>query len=297
MNGGATETDVANNSQSTTLQASLCGNYNIGAAGTFTTLDAAVAALNSAGASCAVTFTLVDASYAPSGGITINQYPGSSATNTLTIKPGAGVQPTLTTTAAATFLLKLNGADYVTVDGSNNGTTSRDLTLASASTAVSATVWLSSLGAGAGAINNTVKNVNLAGGADQSTGTVLTFGILTGGTAISITSNGANNDNNTYQNNFFQKVRYGVFSIGTTASPNVGTVVTGNLVGPAAFGANSIGKGGIVVSGDRAPPSPTTRCGLWAGRFALTIWWHGPCRHRAGTGRGLDRYVYFDGFP
>ena len=73
----------------------MCGNFDVGAATSppnFTTLTAAVTALNSRIMTCAVTFTLLDAVYAAETyPIIIQPNGGASATNTLTIKPGVGV--------------------------------------------------------------------------------------------------------------------------------------------------------------------------------------------------------------
>ena len=73
-----------------------------------------------------------------------------------------------------------------------------------------AVIWLS--GVTNGAQNNTVKNVNLAGGFDQSTGSVFNFAIIASGPTI--LTGGTDLDNNTYSNNFIRKVSVGIISIG-----------------------------------------------------------------------------------
>ena len=77
---------------------------------------------------CAVTFTLLDAVYAAETyPIIIQPNGGASATNTLTIKPGVGVNASFTGTSASA-LITLNGADWVTIDGANTiGGTTRNL--------------------------------------------------------------------------------------------------------------------------------------------------------------------------
>ena len=64
---------------------------------TFATLTEAIANLNSRGVSGAVTFILKDGSYSGSETfpIVINQVVGGSSTNTVTIKPDAGIAATI----------------------------------------------------------------------------------------------------------------------------------------------------------------------------------------------------------
>src|SRR5439155_10499859 len=65
--------------------------------------------------------------------VTVNAVEGGSAVNTVTIKPAPGASPAVTG-VSGTALLVLNGADYVTVDGSNQtGGATRDLTLTNTS--------------------------------------------------------------------------------------------------------------------------------------------------------------------
>ena len=61
-------------------------------------------------------------------------------------------------------MIRLNGADNVTIDGSLAAGTDRSLTLSNINTAGSTTVfWIAS--AINGAQNNTLKNLNIAAGA------------------------------------------------------------------------------------------------------------------------------------
>ena len=77
----------------------------------------------------------------------------------MTIKPATGVTASISG-SGATALIKLNGADYVTLDGSNTaGGTTRDLSLTNTSTATGAiVVWLASVSATDGATFDVVKN-------------------------------------------------------------------------------------------------------------------------------------------
>jgi hypothetical protein len=105
--------------------------------------------------------------------------------------------------SATTTLFKLNGADFVTIDGSNNGSTSRNLTLNDNDTGTaSAAIWIASASSTDGATNNTIKNCIMSGNASTTT----LAGIVGGsGTTIGNPAEGANSTN-TIQNN--QIVRF-----------------------------------------------------------------------------------------
>ncbi|MFC6223712.1 beta strand repeat-containing protein [Hymenobacter artigasi] len=215
-----------------------------GATREYATLTAAVADYNSKGLGGAVRFLLFSNTQSPETyPISINANADASATNTLTIKPSAGVTTTLSGSSTAELIL-LNGADYVTIDGSNAAAgTSRDLTLTNTSTGTSsAIIWGQTTGAADAATNNVVKNLMLTGSGKTAT----LFGVGFGGTAVSTSSLGTANVNNTVQNNSVGLVQYGIYSQGASlANKNTGTVITQNLLGTSAGAL--VGYGGIVV--------------------------------------------------
>jgi hypothetical protein len=121
------------------LGQALTGDYVIGAGQTYTTLGAAITALNTNGASGTVRF-LIDGDLTEPGSLEITTVT-LNGTNRLVIKPNTGKTPTVTFTSCATSGnkgnagLTLSGTStnvgYVTIDGSNtNGGTTRDMTFA-----------------------------------------------------------------------------------------------------------------------------------------------------------------------
>ncbi len=229
-----------------TILPTISGNKTVGsAAGSdYPTLTAAVAALNGAELSGAVTLTLTDASYSAGETfpLTITANNGSSATNTVTIKPAAGISPVISGSSAA-CIIGFSGADYMTIDGSNGNGTTRDLTITNTNAGVaSAVVCIQNTAALDGATNNVVKNANIVGNTNITT----LFGVFSGGTAISATSVGTGNNANTVQNNNLSKSQYGIYSQGASAAnKNTGTVITQNLMNTAT--PNNIGRGGIMT--------------------------------------------------
>ncbi|MFZ1617182.1 MAG: BNR-repeat neuraminidase N-terminal domain-containing protein [Flavobacteriales bacterium] len=250
--GGAQAPSVTAPAGTRIIKAQLNGVYTIGAsqvAPNYTLLSSALSDLNTYGANGPVTFQLAT-DYA-SGGETfplvVSAYPGNSVTNTLLIKPAATVTAAITGSNSSS-IIRLNGADYVTIDGSNAGTSSRNLTITNTNGGTSsAIVWLQSNGAD-GATNNTFKNLNLVGTTVTATaGTLIAVG--SGSSTISATSFGTGNNNNTYQNNNITKTSYGVYSGGASAgNKNTGTVITQNVMNAAS--PNNITIGGILVNFD-----------------------------------------------
>jgi hypothetical protein len=231
------------------LHGSLAGTYTVGTGGTYATLTAAVADVGASGVSAPVTLSLTDASYpSETFPIVVPGIAGASATNTVTIKPAPGVTATLAGNSSS-CVLELNGADHVIVDGSNTpGGTTRDLTIQNTSVATAtAAICLFSTGAD-GASHDVVKNVNLACGADQTLAEPPeTFGVVSSGGEVSTASDGVGNDANTLANMQVTQARWGIYLRGAEATPGTDNAVTGCLVGPASFGSEQIGRGGIVL--------------------------------------------------
>jgi hypothetical protein len=245
--------------QYTLIAAGLTGTVTIGASGTYPTLTGTgglFETINTSGLSGNLTVNIVDASVTETGANALNAitYNGCAAgPYTVTIKPDAGVAANLSGTSGVTAsaLIKLNGADYVTIDGLNTGGSS--LTIENTSTTSgTAVIWLASTGAGAGATNNTIANCNIKAGVAQNAATTNTYGIVVAGATLSGTftsiTAGNDNDNNTISGNTITKVRYGIHTRGgATTNANTGTVISNNIIGPAAFGTESVGRCGIVV--------------------------------------------------
>jgi len=234
-----------------TIIPTISGTKTVGAGGDYTTLTAAIAAINGAEVSGPVVLSLTDATYttpAETFPLVLNANSGSSATNTITIVPATGNVATITG-SSANCILTLNGADYVTVDGSNSGGSDRSLTISNSNTAATtASVCLVSNGTALGATNNTIQNTNIAAGTNQATGINLSFGIYSGGSGtMSITNDGVDNDSNAFTNNFVTSARYGIWVRGGASNPNDSVSITNNLVGPAAFGPTEIGRNGILI--------------------------------------------------
>ena len=230
----------------------LSGTYNVGAGMAYTTITDAINAYNTSCISGSVIFQLTDATYSgETFPITINANGSAGPTNTLIIRPAAGVSPSITG-SSTTALFILNGADYVTIDGSNSSVTNsvcplvtatRDMTISNTSTGTSsAVIWLQTATGADGATNNVIRNCNLAGSGNSFT----LFGVGSGGTSIAYTSAGTGNSNNIIENNNITATQTGIFSMGASASnKNTGNIINQNLMNSAS--PNNQRNNGIIV--------------------------------------------------
>ncbi len=226
----------------------LSGTYTVGAAGNYPTLTAAVNAYNTSCIGGPVIFSLIDATYpSETFPVTINSNSTASAVNTLTIKPAVAA---VISGSSATAIILLNGADYVTIDGSIGSavnsicpavTGTRDLTIQNTSVAAgSAGVWLGTVTTPAtdGVTNCTVKNCVVIGGLNSAS----TLGIGVGGTTIGTA--GIDCDNNRIENNDIRQFRLGIYVVGQIGTnKNEGNTIFKNVM--ISSGAASISETGI----------------------------------------------------
>ncbi len=214
------------------------GTYTVGTAGNYPTLTAAINAYNSSCLSGAVVFELIDAGYTEAAGMIINANADASATNTLTIKPAAGMLCVVTAAAANGPVIKILG-NYVTINGSNNGSASRNLTISNSSPTAPNVVWIGSSGT-TPVTNVTVKNCTLLNGANTDAAVFVCNGSLPGIPGYF--------SNITIQNNSIQKAYIGVSAVAVVSTGNgSGLNISSNDL--SSSGVNAISYTGIYVEG------------------------------------------------
>lgn len=217
----------------------------------FTTLTDAMYHLNLRGISGPTTFYLTNSAAVPYNSangetfpIVINPITGATSTNTILIAPNSGVQPVIQD-ASATNLIKFNGTDYLTLDGSNSVGISKDLTIYDASTASNtAPIYIASTGVGAGSTNLIIKNCNISAGSN----TVATqYGIYIGGSSIG--TSGYDNDNVTIQNNYIKTAYYGIYVSGSSTGVFDNLNILQNTIGaPVGVSTDYIGYSGLYLA-------------------------------------------------
>lgn len=117
----------------------LNGTKTVGSGGDYATLAAAIAALNPVGVDAPLVLSLTDAAYSETGASLVFNITANvpTATNTVTIKPAAGITPTITITGCVTTAgasqysgIAISNNSYIIFDGSNTeGGTTKDLTI------------------------------------------------------------------------------------------------------------------------------------------------------------------------
>lgn len=206
---------------------------------TYTNFTTAFAAINNGTHTGAITVS-VTGNFTESVTPAINSSgTGSASYTAVLIKPAAGVSPTITNTADNTASIKLDGADNVTIDGSNTvGGTTRDMTFVNTNTSGSGNavnIWLASKPSD-GATNNVIKNCRVMGSGNplgaaymgvcicSSNSVMAAFG-STGSATVSA------NSNNTIQNNLMNGANVGVVFSGGATVGETGNQVIGNTIG------------------------------------------------------------------
>jgi hypothetical protein len=231
------------------LVPTLSGTYTVGVGGAYTTLTAAVNAYNTACLGGPVLFNLIDATYpSETFPITINANAGASAVNTLTIKPTV---PSTITGSNAFGIIVLNGADWVTINGSVSNTVnsvcpvvaaSRDLTISNTNSGTSSgVIWLGTTSTSDPVTNSSVQNCIVIGNAPGTT----IAGIGAGGSAVG--TGGSDNDNLSFINNDIRACRVAIYSSGASAvNKNETIVINQNTI--TAIAPNNVGETGIYVA-------------------------------------------------
>jgi len=220
----------------------ISGNYNVGVSGPadFPTITAAANFINNGLLNGAATFTLIDSAYGPNETfpILITGRPGSSTTNTITIKPAASRNAVVVDGAplgtSSLFILE-NLSNFIW-DGSNNGTTSRNLQLVNNSVSTTSAVIHLRNQVGATASNILLKNLHITGNSNSA---IATYGIHLGALAVSTTGLADGFSAVRIQNNKVEKAGTGIYVRGSLATAiqdirildnEVGSVDTANFI-------------------------------------------------------------------
>ncbi len=215
----------------------------IGAAGTYTSLTGVsgfFADLNSKGLSGNTIVNIIDPLVIETGAVALNQIQAgdcSAAGYTLLIKPNAA-GTVLTGSLANAALIKIKSSN-VTIDGSSNGTSSRDLTITNTSIITPSVLLIGSTGS-IPVTNTTAKNCVIVNGSITATALVVGDGTTLGSAGYFT--------NISLQNNDIQNAYVGIYAIATTVAGNGnGLNIQGNILNT--VGVNAIGHVGIYVQG------------------------------------------------
>ncbi|KQT23874.1 hypothetical protein ASG22_07560 [Chryseobacterium sp. Leaf405] len=194
--------------------------------GTYTTLKGAFDAINAGTHQGAITIN-VTANTTETASAVLNASGGTVSYTSVLIKPATGVNATITSTDTVATI-KFNGADNVTIEGSNNATSSRNLTISNTFVATTGTtpvvLWVASTLTN-GSENIAIRNTNFAG----SSGTGTIGGIIVSGTTLGAAE--FSNNNFSAINNTFVRAQNGIFAIGNATNTDTGWIIRNNVIG------------------------------------------------------------------
>jgi hypothetical protein len=212
-----------------------------------TTTSGLFASINNLGLSGNTTVEIIDPVITENNAVPLYPIQNTgcgSGTVTLTIKPAAGVSPTITGSRPFEPIIRILSSN-VTIDGSNNGTSSRDMTLINTNATSPNVILFGSLGT-ASISNSTLKNT-ICLNTPSITGCV----VISDGT---VGGNAGYFNNITIQNNSVQKSQIGILCAAVPASGNGSVLITGNDLNAAspnqivALGIYAEGLDGAVIN-------------------------------------------------
>lgn len=250
----------------------------------YTTLKGAFDAVNAGTHQGSVTISITGNTTETAAAILNASGSGSSSYTAVNIKPGTGVTPTVSGALGSNALIRLNRSSNVTIDGSNNGTTTRDLTFNNTSTSSSNVMLIGSTGTTP--INNvTVKNCALINGTNSSTAVIVGDGATIG--------NPGYFSNITLQNNDIQKAYIGIYMYSVVSALDNNMTVTGNNLNTS--GANAIRLVGIYAQGLDGLVVSNNTIGNFEGasaEFDRAIWFATATKNASISGNTISGLAY-----
>ncbi|KAA2239312.1 T9SS type B sorting domain-containing protein [Chitinophaga agrisoli] len=207
---------------------------------TYTTLKASFDAINAGTHQGNIIITIDASTTEPAVAILEGSGTGAASYSGILIKPAAGATPVVSGNFTNNNpVIRLRNASNVTIDGSNNGTASKDLTLTNTGGIRSYVIQIGSNIAAAPASGITVKNTNIVN-APQLSNAAIAIG--NGNISIGYFKNIA------ILNNSIRRAGQGItLSAVRTAGNGSGTVISGNEL--IATGTECIRNSGIICDG------------------------------------------------
>lgn len=217
----------------------LSGTYTVGVSGYFPTLSAAANQYNISCLSGNVEFILIDSVYSNAEifPIVFINNSNASSLNTLTIKPQINNIVRITGSVNEKPIIKITGR-FIYINGSNNNTNSRNLSITNESFIQPRVILFGS--EGAVSVNNcSIKNCTLTNGNDKSVINV---------SDATIISNPGYFTNIKIENNLIQRSLYGIYANAKIVAGNGnGLLIKNNELNSS--GANALRKVGVFLKG------------------------------------------------
>lgn len=205
----------------------MSGTFTVGTGGDYPSLTGAgglFADINSKFVAGDITATIIS-DLTETGANALNQWSETgSGGYTLTIQPNAATTRTISGSYTG-GLIRLNGADRVTIDGRYNGSGNYLTITNTATSGTIAAIQLISLGTGQGCENVTIRNCNISNGYIGTS----TYGIFVGSSTLG--TGAADNDNVTIRDNNIYKSYYGIYAVGVSGGTYDNLQILNNEIG------------------------------------------------------------------
>ncbi|CAN5578142.1 hypothetical protein BH10BAC5_BH10BAC5_20150 [soil metagenome] len=257
----------------------------------YATLTAAVSDLNLRGAATDVNFLLTESVFSSTETFPIiintsNSPSPASSSAKVTIRPNTGMNLALTGSVNSGPLIEILNTSYVTIDGSNDGSGSKNLTIGNTSSTYPNVVWIGSSG-NTPVTNDCIKNCNINNGSQTSTAILIGDGITAGDPGYF--------NNISIQNNTITKSYVGVYAYAST-SPNNGSGFVCSNNDLSTSGSNAIRRVGIYVQGiDGGATVSNNTIGNFESTFAETdaaIFFAGSTSSGTISGNTISNLIY-----
>lgn len=154
----------------------LYGTYTIGTGGNFSSITQAFARYEASVQTGPVTFVLTNNLYFPISSGGLERFPlvlrpavGMSASNTLRLQVGSGLNPLIFGSSDTALLILKDGVKYFTLNGSNNNSNARNLTLWNTHVNAKGVIFMQANNSNGGINNILVQHANLRGGGYATT--------------------------------------------------------------------------------------------------------------------------------
>lgn len=231
---------------------------------TYPTLRDAFAAVNGGTHQGAITIRITGNTTETATAVLNASGSGGAVYTSVAIRPAAGTTPSVTGNISSGPVVRLNGSNNVTIDGSNNGTASRDFSIINTGATSSNVLHIGSTGASA--INNVmVRNTVLVNGTNTSTAVVVGDGAIVGSPGYFF--------NITLRNNDIRRAYIGIYLYAVVSALVNNTVIESNILDNT--GTNSLRLVGIYAQGLRGVTIRDNRIGNFDGtsqEFDRALW-------------------------
>ncbi len=250
----------------------------------YTTLKGAFDAINAGTHQGAVSITITGNTTETATATLNASGSGSASYSSVVVRPGAGATPTVSGSITSGPVVRLNGSNNVIINGSNNNTTTRDLTITNTATVSTNVLAIGSVGTTP--INNvSVRNTVFINGTNTSTAVIIGDGAIVG--------NPGYFSDITLQNNDIKKAYIGVYIYAVvSALVNNVTITSNSINSPGADAIRLVGVYAQSVDGLTISNNNIGNFEPTSAEFDRAIWLATAVKNAVVSGNTISNLAY-----